>query len=64
MTKMMGFIRPYNIGPGWLKQCKPPKSELAGITGLGFAHVLPAHGEPVIDDALGKYAAVIATASV
>jgi hypothetical protein len=55
MMKMMGFIKPHNIGPGWLKQCKPPKEELKGVLDLGFANVLPAHGAPVVGDALAKY---------
>jgi hypothetical protein len=59
MMKLMGFIRPHNIGPGWLKQCKPPKNELAGILGLGFANVLPSHGDVVLGDAIAKYRPVI-----
>src|SRR5262245_26257149 len=31
MMRVMGFIKPYNIGPGWLKQGKPPKEHLRGI---------------------------------
>lgn len=63
MMKMMGFIKPYNIGPGWLKQCKPPRDELKGVLGLSFAHVLPAHGEPVIGDARAKYQPAIERAA-
>ncbi|MEO6417754.1 MAG: hypothetical protein ABIP39_00005, partial [Polyangiaceae bacterium] len=63
MLKIMGFIRPHNIGPGWLKGCKPPKNEVAGVLDLGFAHVLPAHGEVVVGDAVEKYRASLAKAS-
>jgi len=59
MMKMMGFIKPHNIGPGWLKQCKPPKDQLRAILELPFANVLPAHGAPVIGDARERYRAAI-----
>ena len=55
MMKMMGFIKPDNVGPGWLRQCKPPKEELRATLGLGFANVLPSHGEPVLGEAIEKY---------
>jgi hypothetical protein len=55
MMKLMGFIRPYNVGPGWLKQCKPPKHELRGILDLDFANVFPAHGAPVVGGARDHY---------
>lgn len=55
MMKVMGFIEPHNIGPGWLKQGKPPKADLAGVLGLEFTNVLPAHGDPVIGDARERY---------
>ncbi len=55
MLKLFGFIKPHNIGPGWLKQCKPPKSELAATLDLGFTHVMTAHGEPVLGGAVDKY---------
>lgn len=55
MMRMMGFIRPHNVGPGWLRQCKPPKDELRAILGLAFAHVLPSHGSPVLGHAVDLY---------
>ena len=55
IMRVMGFIRPYNIGPAWLKQAKPPKAELRGILDLEFTNVIPAHGAPVIGDARGHY---------
>jgi hypothetical protein len=55
----MGFIRAYNIGPAWLKGCKPPKEDLRGIMGLEFANVLPAHGDSVIGGARDHYRAAI-----
>ena len=59
MMRMMGFIKPYNIGPGWLKQGKPPKPQLRKILELEFANVLPAHGRPVIGGARDHFRAAI-----
>ena len=55
MMKMMGFIKPYNIGPGWLRFAKPETSEIQDILNLQFEHVLPAHGEEVIGNAKQCY---------
>jgi hypothetical protein len=55
LMKRMGFIKPHNIGPGWLKQCKPPKDQLRGVLDHAFANVLPAHGTPVVGDARNLY---------
>jgi hypothetical protein len=55
MMKMMGFMKPWNIGPGWLKQCKPPKEDLRGILGLEFVNVLTAHGAAVVGEARERY---------
>ena len=55
MMKMMGFIKPHNVGPGWLKQCKPPKPDLRGILDLEFANVLTSHGGPVVGGARDHY---------
>jgi hypothetical protein len=29
----MGFLRPHNVGPAWLKSTNPPKDDLRGIGG-------------------------------
>ena len=63
MMKVMGFIRPYNVGPGWLKQCKPPKDELGKILDLDFANVMTAHGKAVVGGAKDSYRAAIERAS-
>jgi hypothetical protein len=55
MLRMMGFIRPHNVGPGWLRQGKPPKEHLRAILDLGFTKLLPSHGEPVLGDALQAF---------
>lgn len=63
IMRLMGFIKPHNIGPGWLKQCKPPKEHLRGILDLRFANVLPSHGAPVIGDAATLYRPAITRVS-
>jgi hypothetical protein len=55
LMPLMGFFRPYNIGPAWFKQCKPPAADLRAILDLPFERVLPSHGEPVLDDARARY---------
>jgi hypothetical protein len=55
MMRMMGFIKPHNVGPGWLKQAKPPAASLTAVLELPFVNVLPAHGAPVIGDARDLY---------
>lgn len=60
---LLGFVKPCNVGPAWLKACKPPKEDLRGVLGLSFAHVLPAHGAPVLEDAREKYRPALERAS-
>jgi hypothetical protein len=55
VMRAMGFIKPHNIGPGWLKQGKPPKEDLRGIAEIAFANVLTAHGGEVIGDARARF---------
>ncbi len=55
MMRMMGFIKPYNIGPGWLKFAKPDTAEVKALLDLDFEHVLPVHGAPVIGSAKAKF---------
>ena len=63
MMKMMGFIRPHNVGPGWLKQGKPPKEELRGILDLEFANVFTSHGAAVVGSARDHYRPAIVRVS-
>ena len=55
MMRMMGFIKPHNIGPAWLKRTKPPVNQLLGILDFEFEHVLPAHGAPAQVGAKASY---------
>jgi hypothetical protein len=56
---LMGFIGPHRIGRGWLDLCKPDPARVRGILDLPFAHVLPAHGDPVLGDAAARYRAAV-----
>lgn len=49
--KLLGFIKPHNIGPGWLKEAKPDVAEVSSLLDLPFEHVLPVHGSAVIGGA-------------
>lgn len=55
MMKRMGFLKPYNVGPGWLQFAKPSAREVRSILDLDFEHVLPGHGTPVIGGAKEKF---------
>lgn len=57
--KQMGFLKEYNLGPGWLKVAKPSREALQRILDLRFEHVLPAHGKPVIGGAKERFRPVI-----
>jgi hypothetical protein len=59
MMPRMGFIRAHNVGPAWLKQCKPPREDLKAILDIPFANVLPSHGAPVTGDARSAYRPVL-----
>lgn len=55
MMKRMGFMKPHNVGPGWLQFAHPTVADVRSILDLDFEHVLPAHGDAVIGDAKEKY---------
>lgn len=55
MMRLAGFIKPYNLGPGWLKMAKPRTKEIKDILKIQFQHVLPAHGVEVIGNARDLY---------
>jgi glyoxylase-like metal-dependent hydrolase (beta-lactamase superfamily II) len=57
--KQMGFFRPYNVGPGWLRYAKPTAADVRSLLELDFEHVLPGHGEPVIGGAKDKFRAAL-----
>jgi len=53
--RLLGFLKPHQLGPGWLKVCEPSAEQVAGLLDLAFENVLPAHGEPVLGEARAKY---------
>ena len=55
MMKRMGFIRPCNVGPGWVRETQPTTEQLRSILKLDFDHVLPAHGTAVVGGAREKF---------
>ncbi len=59
IMRLSGFIKPHNIGPGWLKSAKPEVEEIKSLLNLKFNHVLPAHGTPVIGNAKSLYTQTI-----
>lgn len=63
MMRLMGFIKAYNIGPAWRKFVKPSAEDFRGLLDLRFEHVLPAHGDEVIGNALELYRPVIEKAA-
>jgi hypothetical protein len=55
MMRGMGFIKPHNLGPGWLRAAQPETAGLRAVLDLPFSHLLPVHGEPVRGDAREKF---------
>ncbi len=51
IVRLGGFLKPANVGPAWLKKCKPEKSDFVKVKGLNFAHLIPSHGRPIINTA-------------
>lgn len=63
MMRLMGFIKPCAVGPGWLKFAKPSGDGLRGVLDLRFEHVLPAHGDEVTGGAREKFRPAIEAAA-
>jgi len=63
MMRLLGFIKPFNVGPGWLKAAKPSAEDLENLLEMRFEHVLPAHGDEVIGGAREKFAPAIRAAA-
>lgn len=61
IMRFMGFIKPHNIGPGWLKSAKPEVREIKELLDLDYDHVLPAHGAPVIGNAKSRFKPAISS---
>lgn len=59
LMKTMGFLKPYNVGPAWLKVTRPDVQELKNLMNLNFTHLLPAHGAAVLGEAKELYREVL-----
>lgn len=46
-----GFFKKANVGPAWLKKCKPEKSDFEKVKELDFIHLLPSHGQAILETA-------------
>ena len=46
-----GFFRSGNIGPAWRAKLQPNVSDFERILALEFKHLLPSHGDPLLDNA-------------
>ena len=51
LMRLMGFIKPHNVGPGWVKMARPRREDIQGILDIDFDSVLPVHGTPVLGGA-------------
>lgn len=53
----LGFIKPANVGPGWRQGTNVKAADFDRLRALAFRHLLPAHGEPLLDDAHAQLSA-------
>ncbi|MCO4772978.1 MAG: hypothetical protein KDA24_23295 [Deltaproteobacteria bacterium] len=53
--RILGFIKPHQLGPGWVKACRPSGTKLRSLLDLAFENVLPAHGDVVRGGAREAY---------
>lgn len=56
LMRLFGFIKPHNVGPGWLKNAGPDIDEVKSLGSLTFDKLLPSHGSPVMSGAQAAYA--------
>jgi hypothetical protein len=57
--KEMGFFAKANVGPGFLMESKPERSDFEAIEKLRFSHLLSGHGEPLRDTARADVSATV-----
>jgi hypothetical protein len=53
IMKQRGFFRAGNIGPAWRANLQPDVSDFDRILALDFKHLLPSHGDPLLNEAHG-----------
>ncbi len=54
-----GFIGPAKLGPGWVRNHHPDPAELQALLDLGFANLVPSHGDPLLSGASEAYRAEV-----
>jgi hypothetical protein len=59
VMETQGFFAPANIGPGWRNGSKVQASDFERLLTLPFAHLLSAHGAPLLHDAKAAVAASV-----
>jgi len=59
MMTAAGFIKPANIGPGWIRFAEPQASDFKRLLELPFRHLLGAHGSPLLGEAHERFTATI-----
>lgn len=57
MMRRMGFFKPANVGPMWLKFMKPQADDFARLQALDYQHVLGAHGSVCLNTARDAFGA-------
>lgn len=58
----MGFLRPANVPATFLQACEPARADYDRLLALDFAHLVTAHGEPLLHVAKARIAASVAGA--
>ncbi len=53
--KEFGFIKPANVGPQWRNFCEPEDVEFKRVLDLDFKHLLPSHGQPILNTAKEEF---------
>lgn len=51
MMKKAGFIQAANIGPEWMRANSPSQENFEQVKNLVFCHLLPSHGQPLLNTA-------------
>lgn len=55
VMSMMGFLKPYIVGPGWVGSCDVRRGTVERLLELDFDHAIPAHGSVVKENAKEKF---------
>ncbi len=53
----LGFMRNANVGPEWRRMCEPKAEDFVRVKNLNFQHLLPSHGNPILNSAKQQFSA-------